>query len=72
MARKSNQQDLDRLITTIDSGKPQRIGALARLLGWSQEKVTRQLVTLNDQGFLYAENERKEIKRFDPFDESNW
>ncbi len=57
MARNADQQQLEELRQVIDRSPGQCIGALARLLNWSREKVTRGLVMLNDRGVLLYEDE---------------
>ena len=64
MARHADQQQLEKLRQTIERSPGQCIGAIARLLNWSREKVTRGLVTLNDRGLLFYEDERGRFRRY--------
>jgi DNA-binding IclR family transcriptional regulator len=64
MARHADQQQLEELRQTIDRSPGQCIDAIARLLNWSREKVTRGLVTLNDRGLLFYEDERGRFRRY--------
>ncbi len=57
MARHADQQQLEELRQTIERSPGQCVGAIARLLNWSREKVTRGLVSLNDRGMLFYEDE---------------
>jgi Mn-dependent DtxR family transcriptional regulator len=65
MARHADQQQLEELRQVIERSPGQRIGAVARLLNWSREKVTRGLVMLNDRGVLFYEDERGRLWRCD-------
>lgn len=58
MARKANQEDLERLDEAIHENPGQRSGFFARTFGWSREKAARHLVSLNDEGHLYYEDEK--------------
>ncbi len=58
MARHADQQQLEELRQVIERYPGQCIGAVARLLDWSREKVTRRLVTLNDRGVFFYEDDR--------------
>lgn len=64
MARHADQQHLDELRQVIERSPGQCIGAVARMLKWSREKVTRGLATLNDQGVLFYEDERGRLWPF--------
>lgn len=68
MARKANQQELDRLAQAIHKRPGRRRSFFARLLGCSREKVNRQLVTLNDRNVLFYEDDDGAIYPFDPDD----
>ena len=65
MARHADQGQLEELRETIERSPGQCIGALARMLNWSREKVTRGLVTLNDHGVLFYEDEHGRVWRYD-------
>lgn len=58
MARKADQVELRLLAEAIRSKPGRRSGTWASLLNWSREKVNRHLATLNEQGYLYYEDEK--------------
>lgn len=58
MSRKANHQRLYKLRQAIEQNPGQRVGFFARLLGWPHEKVNRGLVSLDDEGMLFSEDER--------------
>ena len=64
MARHADQQQLEELRQAIERSPGQCIGAIARVLNWSREKVTRGLVTLSDRGVLFYEDERGRLWRY--------
>ncbi len=64
MARHADQQQLEELRQAIEHYPGQCIGALAHLLNWSREKVTRGLVMLNDRGVLLYEDEHGRLWPF--------
>lgn len=68
MARKANQQELDRLAKGIESRPGKRSGFFARLFGCSREKISRQLVSLNDQNKFYYEDQKGGLYPFNPDD----
>lgn len=68
MARKANQRELDRLSREIERQPGKRSGFFARLFGCSREKISRQLVSLNDQEKLFYEDDRGGLFPFDPDD----
>ena len=56
MARKANQENLNKLQEALNNNPGQKAGYIARLLGWSNEKVSRGLVSLEDDGVYYSED----------------
>ena len=66
MARRADQDELDRLARGIEGQPGRRRGFFARLFGCSREKVSRQLVSLNDQDRLYYEDDQGGLYRFPP------
>jgi DNA-binding IclR family transcriptional regulator len=66
MARKANKQELYALDEAIGAEPGRKSGFWATLFGWSREKTNRHLTTLNDDGYLYYEDERGGLYRFDP------
>ncbi|MCA9925110.1 MAG: hypothetical protein KC421_22205 [Anaerolineales bacterium] len=66
MARKANKNELQRLDDAIGSQPGHKSGFWARRFGWSREKTNRHLTTLNDEGFLYFEDDRGGLHPFDP------
>lgn len=56
MSKKANEQNMQALKRLVERVPGKKAGTLARLLGWSREKVTRGLVTLNDDGVLFYED----------------
>ena len=66
MARKANQDELERLARGIEQQPGKRSGFFARLFGCTREKISRQLVTLNDQERLYYEDDGGGLYPFDP------
>ena len=65
MARKAKQEELNQLANGIEQQPGQRGGFFARLFGCSREKISRQLVSLNDQDRLYYEDEAGGLYPFD-------
>jgi hypothetical protein len=65
MARRADRNEMDKLDKAIISKPGHRSGFWARVFGWSREKVNRHLTTLNDQGYLYYEDNGK-LYPFDP------
>ena len=66
MPRSANLEELYRLQEAIDSQPGYRSGFFARLFGWTREKVARRLVSLNDQGIYYYEDDNGRLYPFDP------
>lgn len=66
MARKANKKEIRALDEAIESQPGHKSGFLARLFGWSREKTNRHLTTLNDEGYLYFEDENGGIHPFEP------
>ena len=66
MARKANKKELQQLDAAIESQPGYRSGFWANLFGWSREKTNRHLTTLNDDGYLYYEDDRGGLHRFEP------
>ena len=64
MARHADSQQLEELHQVIERSPGQCIGAVARMLNWSREKVTRGLVMLNDRGVLFYEDEHGRLWRY--------
>lgn len=56
MPRKANEQNVQELKKMLEKAPGKKSGTLARILGWSREKVNRGLVTLNDNGVLLYED----------------
>jgi len=65
MARKADETRLESLQQAIESHPGQRPSFFASLLGCSREAVSRMLVTLNDRGVLYYEDERNGVWPFE-------
>lgn len=58
MARKADRKQLEKLDRAIKEHPGQRPGFFARLLGWHRQKVSRSLVSLNDEEvFLYEDDQ---------------
>ena len=68
MARKANPNDLHKLNRAIYQNQGQKSGFFARRFGWSREKTNRHLVSLNDDGYLYFEDESGRLYPFDSDD----
>ncbi len=66
MARKANSRELEKLDEAIVSQPGQRSGFWAHVFGWSREKANRHLSTLNDQGYLYYEDDQGGLYPFNP------
>lgn len=58
MPRKADEQNVIKLKQVIESSPGRKPGTLARVLGWSREKVNRELVVLNDRGVRLYEDEK--------------
>ena len=72
MARQPNREDMYKLNDGIHQDHGQKSGFFARVFGWSREKTARHLVSLNDEGFLFYEDDDGRLFPFnrDEFDES--
>lgn len=57
MARKVDQKDIRKLDEAIEKIPGRKSGYWARKFGWSRQKTTRYLTSLNDQGQFYYEDE---------------
>ncbi len=57
MGRKANEVELKQLDEAIHIRPGRKSGTWAGLFNWSREKVNRHLATLNEQGYLYYEDE---------------
>lgn len=68
MARKADWQELQELDEAIISEPGHKSGFWARVFGWPREKANRHLTTLNDQGYLYYEDDDGRLYPFDPDD----
>jgi DNA-binding IclR family transcriptional regulator len=58
MSRNADERRLRVLLGAIERHPGQRVGFIARLLGWPHEVVNRGLVALGDHGVLLSEDER--------------
>ncbi|MDL1897328.1 hypothetical protein FBQ82_13770 [Anaerolineae bacterium CFX7] len=56
MPKKANEQNMQELKRMLEATQGKKAGTLARMLGWSREKVNRGLATLNDEGVLLYED----------------
>lgn len=56
MPKKANEQNMQELKRMLEAAQGKKAGTLARMLGWSREKVNRGLATLNDEGVLLYED----------------
>lgn len=65
MARKADQDELKQLDEAIQVEPGNKGSFWARTFGWSREKVSRHLTTLNDEGRLYYEDENGRLYPFD-------
>lgn len=61
MGRKADQEELRMLDEAIRAKPGCRSGTWANLFKWSREKVNRHLTTLNQQGYLYYEDDEGRI-----------
>lgn len=68
MARKANQKDMKKLNDAIQKNQGKKSGFFARAFGWSREKANRGLVSLNDNGYLYYEDDDGGLFPFDKDD----
>lgn len=66
MPRQPNKTDVSRLSRAIRQEPGRRKGFFARLFNWPREKVARYLVTLNDDGELFYEDDDGRLYPFDP------
>lgn len=66
MSRKPNEKEIAKLRRVIERQPGQKSGTFARKLNWSREKVARRLVTLNDRGVLFYEDDQGRLYPFDP------
>lgn len=57
MARRADQDELQRLSEAIRREPGRKSGTWARAFNWSREKVNRHLATLDQQGQLFYEDE---------------
>lgn len=64
MARKANQQNLNRLRDAIIEHPEQRAGWLASLLGRDNKSVMRDLPKLEERGDLLTEDDNGRISWF--------
>lgn len=58
MARKPQDERLESIYNKINEHPGKKAGFIARLLGLERSDVTRSLPTLNDKGFLLAEDDK--------------
>lgn len=58
MARKPQEERLERIYHQIEQHPGQKPGFIARLLGLDRSEVTRSLPSLNDKGLLIYEDDR--------------
>ena len=59
MARKAQQERVERIYEIIEKHPGRRPGFLARLLGLDRSSVTRSLPILEEQGYLLSEDEKR-------------
>ncbi len=58
MPRRADSQRIQQLQKAIQENPGHKPGFFARLLNWQREKVSRGLVTLNDEGVRLYEDDR--------------
>lgn len=58
MARRHEENQLERIYKTIEDNPGQRPGFIARVLGVPRSKVTRSLPAMQESGRLLSEDEK--------------
>ncbi len=58
MARKPQDEKLERIYQTVETNPGAKPGFLARLLGLERSEVTRALPALESKGLLVSEDEK--------------
>lgn len=58
MPRQADESHLQVLRQAIQAHPGERASFFSRLLNWRREEVSRRLVSLNDRGVLFWEDER--------------
>ncbi|PWH13940.1 MAG: hypothetical protein DDG60_09525 [Anaerolineae bacterium] len=58
MARKSQEERLERIYETVEQNPGKKPGFLARLLGLERSEVTRALPALEERGLFVSEDEK--------------
>ncbi len=64
MARKHQIQRLEEIYDTVKENPGQRPGFIARLLGEPRSQIMRTLPSLEDQGYLFSEDEKGRLWPF--------
>lgn len=64
MARKADEEKLEKIYKAVEENPGARPAWLARLLGLERSEVTRALPALEEQGFYLAEDEKGRLWPF--------
>jgi Mn-dependent DtxR family transcriptional regulator len=65
MARKANDEKLERIYKAVEEHPGVRPGWLARLLGLNRSEVNRALPALEERGFYLTEDEKGRLWPFE-------
>ncbi len=58
MARRTNQEKLEKIYNAVEENPGEKPGFIARLLGLHRSEVTRSLPELEEKGLLVYEDEK--------------